>query len=84
MDAATLRALQAPLKQKYRDSPESARIVAHAEVVLDPSQIGAKLSGDALRVARGPMPALRICCSKHWPRAPALPSWRLRPPWVVN
>src|ERR1700733_11474789 len=51
MDAAALRALQAPLKQKYRDSPESARIVARAEVLLDPWQIAAKLSGDALRVA---------------------------------
>jgi len=30
MDATTLRALQAPLKQKYRDKPDSARIVARA------------------------------------------------------
>ncbi len=51
MDATTLRALQAPLKQKYRDNPESARIGARAEVVLDPSQIAARLSGDALRSA---------------------------------
>jgi uncharacterized OsmC-like protein len=51
MDATTLRALQAPLKQKYRDNPASARIVARAEVVLDPSQIAARLSGDALRSA---------------------------------
>ena len=51
MDATTLRALQAPLKQKYRDNPESARIVARAEVVLDPSQIAARLPGDALRSA---------------------------------
>ena len=39
MDATTLRALQAPLKQKYRDSPDSARIVARAEAILN--QIGA-------------------------------------------
>ena len=51
MDATTLRALQAPLKQKYRDDPESARIVARAEVVLDPSQIAARLAGGALRSA---------------------------------
>lgn len=51
MDATTLRALQAPLKQKYRDDPESARIVARAEVVLDPSQIAARLPGSALRSA---------------------------------
>jgi uncharacterized OsmC-like protein len=51
MDAATLRALQAPLKQKYRDNPDSARIVARAEVILDPSQLAASLVGDAARVA---------------------------------
>jgi uncharacterized OsmC-like protein len=31
MDAAALRELQAPLKQKYRDDPESARARMHAE-----------------------------------------------------
>src|SRR3954465_14458536 len=31
MDAAALRALQAPLKQQYRDDPESARAHLHAE-----------------------------------------------------
>jgi uncharacterized OsmC-like protein len=51
MDPTTLRALQAPLKQRYRDDPQSARIVAHAEVALDPSQIAARLPGDALRSA---------------------------------
>jgi uncharacterized OsmC-like protein len=51
MDATALRALQAPLKQKYRDDPDSARIRARAEVVLDLSQIAARLPGDALRVA---------------------------------
>ena len=30
MDAADLRALQAPLKQKYRDDPETARTPMHA------------------------------------------------------
>lgn len=51
MDATALRALQAPLKQKYRDNPDSARIGARAQVVLDLSQIAARLPGDALRVA---------------------------------
>jgi uncharacterized OsmC-like protein len=51
MDATTLRALQAPLKQKYRDNPESARVVARAKVTLDPAQIAARLPGDALRPA---------------------------------
>ncbi|MBO0712464.1 MAG: OsmC family protein, partial [Acetobacteraceae bacterium] len=39
MNADELRALQAPLKQQYRDRPETARIGAHAEAVLDPSDI---------------------------------------------
>jgi uncharacterized OsmC-like protein len=51
MDATTLRALQAPLKQQYRENPDSARIVARAEVLLDPSQIAARLLGDGLRAA---------------------------------
>ena len=51
MDSATLRALQAPVKQKYRDDPKSARILARAEVVLEPSQIAARLSGEPLRLA---------------------------------
>lgn len=34
MDATTLRTLQAPLKQRYRDDPTSARIHAHAEATL--------------------------------------------------
>ena len=39
MDAETLRALQAPLKTRYREDPASARIAAHAEAVLDLSDI---------------------------------------------
>ena len=39
MDATVLRAIQAPLKLKYRDNPDTARIASHAEVVLDPTQI---------------------------------------------
>ena len=38
MDAAALRALQAPLKQKYRDDPDSAR--AHLEASADFSDDG--------------------------------------------
>ncbi len=39
MDAETLRALQAPLKVRYREQPETARIAARAEAVLDASDI---------------------------------------------
>ena len=35
MDAGELRALQAPLKQRYRESADSARILARAVGVLD-------------------------------------------------
>jgi len=34
MDAAALRARQAPIKQRYRDNPDSARVPAHAEARL--------------------------------------------------
>jgi uncharacterized OsmC-like protein len=43
MDAATLRSLQAPLKQEYRDSPAAARIPAHAEATLDPAGIASRV-----------------------------------------
>jgi uncharacterized OsmC-like protein len=39
MDAAALRALQAPLKQAYRDDPATALIAAHAEGQIDQARI---------------------------------------------
>jgi len=39
MEAAELRARQRPLKDAYRESPESARVPAHAEAVLDLSAL---------------------------------------------
>jgi uncharacterized OsmC-like protein len=39
MDAEQLRALQAPLKQRYRDAPDTARVTAMAEARLDPTNI---------------------------------------------
>ena len=39
MDAETLRALQAPLKTRYREHPEAARITARAEATLDLAEI---------------------------------------------
>ncbi len=35
MNAEQLRALQAPLKQRYRDTPDSARVAARAEARLE-------------------------------------------------
>src|SRR3954447_23487968 len=39
MNADELRAVQAPLKQRYRDEPAAARIPARAEGSLDPNDI---------------------------------------------
>src|ERR1700677_154131 len=39
MNADELRAIQAPIKQLYRDTPEAARIPARAEGSLDPDDI---------------------------------------------
>src|SRR6201996_6954931 len=39
MNADELRAIQAPIKQLYRDSPDAARIPARAEGSLDPDDI---------------------------------------------
>jgi uncharacterized OsmC-like protein len=43
MNADELRAKQAPLKQLYRDKPESALIAAHAEGTLDPNDVAIKV-----------------------------------------
>jgi len=39
MNADELRAIQAPIKQLYRDHPDAARIPARAEGTLDPSDV---------------------------------------------
>jgi uncharacterized OsmC-like protein len=39
MDAEQLRALQAPIKQRYRDTPDTARVPARAEATLDVDDI---------------------------------------------
>jgi uncharacterized OsmC-like protein len=39
MNADDLRAIQAPIKQLYRDQPDAARIPARAEGSLDPNDI---------------------------------------------
>jgi len=43
MDAKALREVQGPLKQRYRDAPESALILARAEVELEPARLSARL-----------------------------------------
>ena len=39
MNAERLRAMQAPIKQRYRDTPDAARVPTRAEARLDPDDI---------------------------------------------
>ncbi|GAA4968707.1 OsmC family protein [Kineococcus glutinatus] len=57
MDATQLRALQKPLKDKYRDDPATARVPARAVAVLDGDTIGASVDGAAGTVRAGLHPA---------------------------
>lgn len=51
MKADELRALQAPLKQKYRTDPGSALVTSRAEALLDPQRLTARLAGEQPRIA---------------------------------
>jgi uncharacterized OsmC-like protein len=52
MDASQLRALQTPLKEKYRSTPEAALITLRAKGSLDEAAIACKVeTGRALAVA---------------------------------
>jgi uncharacterized OsmC-like protein len=51
MRADELRALQAPLKQRYRTEPRTALVTSRAEVTLDPSRLGAILPPDQPGIA---------------------------------
>jgi uncharacterized OsmC-like protein len=52
MDATALRALQAPLKDKYRETPNDAVITLRAQGTLDDQHIACKVeTGRALAVA---------------------------------
>ena len=52
MDATTLRNLQAPIKDKYRDTPDAARITLKAKGSLDDSHIACKVeTGRAIALA---------------------------------
>jgi uncharacterized OsmC-like protein len=52
MDAAELRAMQAPLKERYRSEPQAAYITLKAEGTLDDTGIACKVeTGRALAVA---------------------------------
>jgi len=52
MDAAGLRALQAPIKERYRAAPEAALVTLRAQGALDDASIACKVeTGRALQVA---------------------------------
>ncbi|MGZ8389732.1 MAG: OsmC family protein, partial [Rhodoplanes sp.] len=52
MDAAALRALQAPIKERYKADPETARITLRAQGRLDETAISCKVeTGRALAIA---------------------------------
>ena len=53
MQADELRAIQAPLKQLYREHPEAALIPARAEGSLDPNDIAISVDGWAGKVVAG-------------------------------
>ena len=80
IDADTLRALQAPIKAKYREAPDAAVITLKAAGEIDESRSPARWR----RAAPWPSPACirhpaaaawssarATCCSKLWWRAPA-------------
>ena len=52
MDATALRAMQAPLKDRYKSDPKAAYITLHAKGTLDDTNIACKVeTGRALAVA---------------------------------
>lgn len=57
MDASQLRALQAPLKERYRANPESARVPLHAEGEVAAGAIACVVGGWAGPVTAGLHPA---------------------------
>ncbi len=57
MDADALRALQAPIKDRYRDAPESAVITLKAEGQIDESHIACKVETGRALVTAGLHPA---------------------------
>jgi uncharacterized OsmC-like protein len=44
MNAEQLRAVQAPIKQRYRDAPEAANVPARAECRLDPNDVACTIA----------------------------------------
>jgi uncharacterized OsmC-like protein len=57
MNAEQLRAVQAPLKQRYRDVPNSSRVPARAEAQLDCEEIACTVASSHGEIKAGLHPA---------------------------
>lgn len=57
MNAEQLRAAQAPLKQRYRETPDVAKVLARAEATLDPADLVCDVTGWQGPVRAGLHPA---------------------------
>lgn len=57
MDQSSLRALQAPLKERYRNQPEAARTLARAEARLEPGAVACVVATHAGPARAGLHPA---------------------------
>lgn len=57
MDAEALRALQAPLKERYRENPDAATITLRAEGALDEAAIACRVETGRALVTAGLHPA---------------------------
>jgi uncharacterized OsmC-like protein len=57
MNAEQLRTAQAPLKQRYRDTPGAALVLARAEAMLDPADMACAVPGWHGEVRAGLHPA---------------------------
>jgi uncharacterized OsmC-like protein len=57
MDADQLRALQSPIKQRYRDDPSTARVVMHASGTVQSSQLACFVDTSLGQVVAGLHPA---------------------------
>ena len=57
MDATELRAMQAPLKQRYKDEPQAAVVTLKAKGTLDDSNIACKVETGRALAAAGLHPA---------------------------
>ncbi len=57
MDAATLRSIQAPIKERYKNDPQAARITLHAQGTLDDTAVACKVETASAVAVAGLHPA---------------------------